>query len=66
MRAIIKFKDFNTGKNRQKTITVNEKEVNSIVREFIRQTGESKLTYINTVKCQRTEYQWFGIAGGAF
>lgn len=64
MKATIKFKDYN-GASRQKTIMVEKNEVNSIIREFIRITKRSRFTYITTVKCGRTEYQWFGEATGA-
>lgn len=66
MKATIKFKDWNTGKERQKTLEVTKNEPNQIVREFIRFIGTSKHTYINTIKCGRIEYQWFGHAYDAF
>ena len=62
MKAINKFKDYNTGIRRQKTILVDRNEPNYIIREFYRITGISRSTYITTVKCGRIEYQWHGIA----
>ena len=64
MKAIVKFKD--NGARRQKTIEVEKNEPNAIVRKFIEVTNMHKYTYITTVKCGRTEYQWFGDANGAF
>ena len=63
MKAIIKYKEF--GSTRQKTISVDKNEPNAIIRAFINATGKSRYTYITTVKCGRTEYQWYGEASGA-
>lgn len=63
MKALIKYKDY-TGKH-QKTIEVERNEPNYIIREFCKRTGASKYTYIDTVRCGRTEYQWKGKADGA-
>jgi len=65
MKAIIKYKDYETGARRQKTISVDENEPNHIIREFARITRINRATYIMTVKCGRVEYQWYGIAKDA-
>ena len=62
MKAVIKYKDYLTGSNRQKTISVDKNEPNYIIREFVKRTGINKATYIKTVKCGRTEYQYQDIA----
>ena len=66
MKAIVKYKDARTGKYRQKTINVKEDEPNHIVREFIKATEKPLTIYITTIKCGRREYQWFGMANGAY
>lgn len=64
MKATIKFKRY--GKIRQRTITVSENEPNSIIRELLEKDARvCGGTYITTVRCGRTEYQWFGKANEA-
>lgn len=60
MKATIKFKEY--GKMRQKTMAVEKNEPNSIIVEFHKAGIISKYTYIDTVKCGRTIYEWKGIA----
>ena len=62
MKAIIKYKDYNTGNSRQKTIETDHNEPNYIIKKFAQITGINRATYISTIKCGRTEYQWHGIA----
>lgn len=62
MKAIIKYKDYITKANRQKTIETDKNEPNYIIQKFARITGINRATYINTIKCGRVEYQWHGIA----
>lgn len=64
LKATIKFKDV-YGNNRQRTIQVEKNEPNSIIREFLCQCKLPKWIYVKTVKCGRTEYQWFGVAKDA-
>lgn len=64
MKATIKFKD--NGTMRQKTISVEKNEPNSIIRELAKVDSRIKsYTYITTVKCGRKTYMWNGDASGA-
>ena len=65
MKAVIRFRD-GAGKDRQRTIAVEQNEPNAIVREFCQKAGFSRGTYIKTVTCGRVEYQWFMLANEAF
>ena len=64
MKAKVRFKE--NGVYRTKTVEVEKNEPCTIVRKFIEVTNLPRYTYITTVKCGRTEYQWFGDAKGAF
>lgn len=69
MKATVKYKNYE-GKVRQLTIPVEKKEINYIVRTFIKEARfcgipVNGMTYITTVKCGRTVYEWYGIAKGA-
>lgn len=60
MKATIKFKE--EGRMKQKTMEVQQNEPNSIVREFIKATKKNKFTFITTIKCGLTIYEWNGTA----
>lgn len=65
MKATIRYRFGNAV--RQLTITnVKKNEPNSIVQEFIRQTRLPRNTYISTIKCGLTKYEWKGSAVDAF
>lgn len=57
MKAKVYFKEFGK-RGTTKTIEVENKEPCSIIREFVKETGVTKSTYISHVKCGRTDYQW--------
>jgi hypothetical protein len=66
MKATVKFKNYE-GKIRQLTIPVEVNEPNHIIRTFVSKARfyglcVNRTTYITTVKCGRTIYQWFGTA----
>lgn len=66
MRAVIRYKmDRMSVATRQKTIEVTKNEPNAIVREFISKMNLGKNTYITTIRCRQTEYQWYGEAKDA-
>ena len=65
MKAIVRYRDrYKT--YRTKTLMVEKNELNYIVREFIKATGQSWYVKITTIKCGRCEYQWFDNAFPAF
>lgn len=59
MKALIKYKDI-YGNRKQKTIEVDKNEVNYIIGEFVWQCNLPSWVYVYTIKCQHTEYQWYG------
>jgi len=64
MKATIKYRDI-YGQRRQKTIEVDKNEPNSIIREFVYQL-DLVWAYVTTIKCGRTEYQWYAPVKDAF
>ena len=64
MKALIKYRDI-YGQRKQKTITVDRNEPNSIIREFVYQL-DLPWAYVTTVKCGRCEYQWYAPVKDAF
>ena len=64
MKATVKFEI--GGMRKQRTLEVSANEPNLIVRELAKACKEIRpYTFISTIKCGRTEYQWFGDARGA-
>jgi len=58
MKATVKYMDGR--KNRQRTIETEKNEPNYILRALYKETRLAKDTFVTTIKCGRTEYQWFG------
>ena len=59
MKAVIRYKDWLTNTKKQKTVDTDINEPNHIIRLFARKIGAPTYTVVTTVKCGRTEYQWF-------
>lgn len=58
MKATVKY--VNGTSKRQRTIEVDKNEPNYILRTLYNQFRLPKDTFVTTIKCGRTEYQWFG------
>ena len=62
MKAKVFYKDYDTGKYRQKTVEIEKNDPNEAVRKFVELTGNCKSTYITHIRCGRYDYQWKGDA----
>ncbi len=61
MKATIKWKSCWSGKRYQKTFEVEKNEPNYIVNMARKNCYMGREDFITTIKCGRTEYQWFGL-----